>query len=150
MGRPSSYSEEVAEEILLEIATTDKGLDKICESDSFPESRTVYRWILANQEFSQRYARARELQTQLLADQIIPIADTPQMGVKTKETEDGFETVTGDMIEHRKLQIDARKWLLAKLAPKKYGDASLIKLGGDPNGVPIQSEHRIVFVDPDK
>ena len=32
------------------------------------------------------------------------------------------------MLEHRKLRIDSRKWLLAKLAPKKYGDKLDLKL----------------------
>jgi hypothetical protein len=26
------------------------------------------------------------------------------------------------MIEHRRLQVDARKWILARMDPKKYGD----------------------------
>jgi hypothetical protein len=32
------------------------------------------------------------------------------------------KTVTGDMVERAKLQLDARKWLLSKLRPDKYGD----------------------------
>lgn len=39
-------------------------------------------------------------------------------------TED--KTTTGDMIEHRRLQIDARKWRLSKMAPKRYGDKSAL------------------------
>ena len=35
-------------------------------------------------------------------------------------------TVTADIIEHRKLQVDTRKWLLSKLAPRKYGDRQQI------------------------
>ena len=41
---------------------------------------------------------------------------------ETKIGKDGVETTEGDMIEHRRLQVDARKWLAGKLAPKKYGD----------------------------
>ena len=26
------------------------------------------------------------------------------------------------MIEHRRLRIDARKWALARMSPRKYGD----------------------------
>lgn len=33
-----------------------------------------------------------------------------------------IETTTGDTVERSKLQVDARKWLLSKLAPKKYGE----------------------------
>lgn len=69
------------------------------------------------------YARAREDQADTLADQIIEIADTPMLGIKTKTDEEGnVETTQGDMIEHRRLQVDARKWIAAKLKPRKYGE----------------------------
>lgn len=51
------------------------------------------------------------------------IADTPQIGVKKVIKPDGsVETMEGDMIEHRRLRIDARKWALARMSPRKYGD----------------------------
>ena len=135
MGRPSEYSLEIGEEICLEVATTDKGMEAICEEERFPSARTVYSWLIKHEDFLQRYARAKELQTQLLADQIIPIADTVKIGTKTVDKPTGTETTTGDMIEHSRLQIEARKWLLGKLAPKKYGD-KLEHTGAD--GGPIQ------------
>ncbi len=59
---------------------------------------------------------------------MMQIADTPQEGVKTKTLPDGtVETVHGDMIEHRRLQVDTRKWALARMFPKKFGDATLLK-----------------------
>jgi len=39
------------------------------------------------------------------------------------------KTITGDMIERAKLQVDTRKWLLSKMAPKRYGDR--LELAGD-------------------
>lgn len=69
------------------------------------------------------YARAREDQADTLADQIIEIADTPMLGIKTKTDDEGnVETTEGDMIEHRRLRVDARKWIAAKLKPRKYGE----------------------------
>jgi len=57
------------------------------------------------------------------------------IGMKTKINEKGeAEIVEGDMIEHRRLQVDARKWMLAKMLPKKYGDRTT--LAGDP-GAPL-------------
>jgi hypothetical protein len=35
-------------------------------------------------------------------------------------------------IQKHKLQVDTRKWLLSKLAPKKYGDT--LKLAGHDGG----------------
>ena len=34
------------------------------------------------------------------------------------------------MIEHRRLQIETRKWLLGKMAPKKYSDKQIYEHGG--------------------
>jgi hypothetical protein len=53
---------------------------------------------------------------------VVEIADTPQIGTKTKTGKDGVEVTEGDMIDHRRLRVDARKWYLCKLAPKRYGD----------------------------
>ena len=41
------------------------------------------------------------------------------------------------MIEHRRLQVDARKWAAGKLAPKKYGDK--LAVGGDEDAPPFMS-----------
>lgn len=72
-----------------------------------------------------------------MAAEIIKIADTPVVGIKKKTNEKGeVETTEGDMIEHRRLQVDARKWAASKLAPKKYGDK--LALGGDEAMPPIQ------------
>lgn len=64
------------------------------------------------------------------------IADTPLLGVKTKTGPNGVEITEGDMIEHRKLQVDTRKWLLARLAAKTYGDR--LAVGGDATGQPLE------------
>jgi hypothetical protein len=62
-----------------------------------------------------------------MADEMIRLADVCREGVKTrrKVLADGtveVETITADMVERAKLQLDARKWYLSKLAPKRYGD----------------------------
>ena len=44
------------------------------------------------------------------------------------------------MIEHRRLQIETRKWMLGRMAPKKYGDVQVHKHGGDPDGGPVTLE----------
>lgn len=133
-GRPTKYSEEITDLLCERIATTSDGLKKICDSDDkFPGFRTVFTW-LGNPEykdFQHKYARAREAQAELLADEIIQIADTPQEGVKIRETANGTETVTGDMIDHRRLQVDARKWKASKLYPKKYGERVEVENTGE-------------------
>jgi hypothetical protein len=47
------------------------------------------------------------------------------------------KTVTGDMVERARLQIDARKWLLSKLKPGTYGDVVRQEISG-PAGEPLK------------
>jgi hypothetical protein len=68
-------------------------------------------------------------------------------GVKKPDPVYETKTVSADMIERARLQVDARKWLLARLASKTYGDRVSQEVSG-PGGAAIQSEHRIVFVTP--
>jgi len=77
--------------------------------------------------FAENYARARRYWAEAEFERMMEIADTPQLGEKTKTTDKGVEITTGDMVEHRRLQVDTRKWALARMFPKKYGDATLLK-----------------------
>ena len=122
MARPTDYTEELADKICEEILNNTYGLHTICSADGMPDASTVFRWINKYPEFCDKYARAREIQAELLADEIISIADTTIEGTKTKVTDRGTEIITGDMIEHRRLQVDARKWKASKLYPKRFGD----------------------------
>jgi hypothetical protein len=116
-----AYSEELAAEICRRMSAG-KSLRAVCRDADMPCMATVLNWLRAYPDFVSQYARAREVLHEHWAQEIIEISDTPLIGVKTKTTDDGVETVEGDMIEHRRLQVDARKWLLSKLAPRKYGD----------------------------
>jgi hypothetical protein len=126
VGRPTSYEPAIVEALCLAIATSSEGLRRICARNKrFPSTTTIYRWLAENDEFRARYARARELQAQALFDEIIEIADHTKMGTVTKIDYRGRrERRIGDMTDRARLQIDARKWALSKLIPKKYGDRS--------------------------
>ena len=137
-GRPSSYSESMATKICNRMSDGES-LRQICRSPGMPRLPTVLRWADDNLEFRDRYARARSAMLEHWAQEILTIADTPRKGTTVTEKPDGTEIKTADMIEHRRLQVDARKWLLSKLAPKKYGDRSALEVSG-PDGAPIKSE----------
>lgn len=103
-GRPSSYTDEIADEICEGIANG-AALHRLCaERDDLPTERTVYNWLASNEVFVQKYARARERQQDRRVDEIIVIADEEDDPNKAR------------------VRIDARKWAASKLAPKKYGD----------------------------
>lgn len=145
MARPSDYTDELACDICGKISEG-QSLRKICAAKGMPDRTTVFRWLDKDMAFRDQYARAREAQTEFWAHEIIEIADTPLEGQRTEEgtNADGepfSKTVREDMLGHRRLQIDARKWLMSKLAPKKYGDK--LELGGS---VGITAEDRLSFL----
>ena len=129
-GRPSSFTQEIGDRICESLADG-ISLRKICESESMPNKATVFRWLADERyaSFRDQYAQAREIQADSLFDEIVEIADTPMVGRKTKTDAKGVEVTEGDMIEHRRLQVEARKWVVGKLKPKKYGDK--LELSGD-------------------
>ena len=128
MGRQSTYTQEKADSIGEQIANG-VPLAEICRQPGMPNWRTVYGWMDANEEFAAAIARARYVGEGALFEQCLVIADTPLIGEEVEETDDGkVKTKRGDMLGHRKLQIDTRLKLLAKWNPKKYGDK--LQLGG--------------------
>ena len=104
-----------------------ESLRTILRDDGMPCFATFYRWVEADPSHAEQYARARQTQADAIFDEMLRIADTPLIGEtrKTIPGEDGKERVEiteGDMVQHRRLQIETRKWMAGKLRPKKYGD----------------------------
>ena len=125
------FSQETADRICARLAMGES-LRAICRDEGMPAESTVRLWAVENTNgFAAQYARARDIGMDCIADEIIDIANTTEKGVKTVVKATGTETTEGDMIEHRRLKVDARKWYLSKLAPKKYGDRTT--LAGDPD-----------------
>lgn len=54
-------------------------------------------------------------------------------GIQKPRKEIKFETEvsTGDMVDRSRLQVDARKWYLSKLAPKRYGEKLILEQSDD-------------------
>jgi len=132
MGRPSDFTQEMAD-LICERMADGQSLRAICVDDEMPSRAAIFRWLAANEAFRDQYARACEIRTDELFDQMLEIADTPKVGTKTVSKATVLEITEADMIEHRRLQVETRKWALAKMAPKKYGDKLDLNHGGQPN-----------------
>jgi hypothetical protein len=120
-GRPSNYTETIANEICARLAGGTP-LTAICRQTDMPSITTALVWLRDKPDFAALYARARECCIELMAHEIAEIADTPVEAYISRETEKGVFIEKRDAIEHRRLQVDTRKWLLSKMAPHKYGD----------------------------
>jgi hypothetical protein len=76
----------------------------------------------ADAAFAAQIARARDQGADAIAEEALAIADTTVEGVTLTTDDRGTKEVRGDMLGHRKLQVETRLKLLAKWSPKKYGE----------------------------
>lgn len=131
MSRPSDYTTELAEVICDRIAEGES-LRSICKGDDMPDKTTVLRWLRRHEEFRTQYAQAREDQAELLLDEILEIADDATNDFMTITKGDAsYEVENKEWTSRSKLRVDARKWAMSKLAPKKYGDKLDVTSGGE-------------------
>jgi predicted transcriptional regulator len=94
-------------------------------------SGAIAIWAGEDEAFAKRYARAMDLRTDRMAEEILDIADDGSNDWVEREQDGRTVTVADhEHIQRSKLRVDARKWLMAKMLPKKYGDRTTI--AGDP------------------
>lgn len=140
-GRPTTYNEEIAAEICARIAEG-QSLRTICQDEDMPDASTVFRWLPRQPEFRDQYTHAREAAADAMSEDIMDIADDGTNDWMERKRPDGSteEVLNSEHIQRSKLRVDTRKWLMSKLAPKKYGEKVTHAHGGDPDGEPIQVE----------
>lgn len=146
MGRPSEFTQDIADKICGDLADA-RSLRSICLADDMPGLTTVFRWLRENEAFRNQYACAREAQADAIFDEALDIADDGSNDWMERRREDGStdEVVNHEHIARSKLRIDTRKWMAGKLAPKKYGDKTLV--GSDPEN-PLPAGFTVNLVKP--
>jgi hypothetical protein len=126
MGRPTLYTEELANLICERVATSTLGLARLCElHKDLPSKATINLWRFNNPDFSAQYARAKLFQADLLAEEMLDIADDGSNDWMETFGDDGESIgwkLNGEHVQRSRLRIDTRKFLAAKLLPKQYGD----------------------------
>ncbi|WP_333676760.1 terminase small subunit protein [Dyella sp.] len=143
-GRPSLYSDKMVAAIcgwIIQGYT----LRQISELPNMPDKSTIIRWLGDHEDFRDQYARAREIQAMLMEDEILEIAEDSRNDWVEREGKDGkTELVFNDeLVKRARLRIDARKWLMGKMAPKRYGER--VAVTGKDGGA-VKHEHAIASV----
>ena len=104
VGRPSSYSDELAES-LFERMESGETITQICRTEGFPAPQTILRWQVNQPGFAQRYAEARRLTADWHFNRVLEVAE-----------DDSIEDV-----QRARLRVDVHKWYAEKLNPRDYG-----------------------------
>jgi transposase len=142
-GRPSTFTQEVADSICERIADGEP-LRQICRDESMPAWRTVYDWMKAHTDFATRIAGAREAGFDAIAHECLEIADETAFDTLIGESGD---RANSEWISRSKLRVETRLKLLAKWDPKRYGDKVDVNHGGQ-DGNPVNMNWSIDFVKP--
>lgn len=127
MGRPSDYTQELADEICAELAAG-KSMRTVCKPDAMPSRQTLFSWMRLYPQFLDQYARAKEESADALFDDIQDISDngTNDYMEAHDPANEGYK-LNGEHIQRSKLRVDTRKWMASKMKPKKYGDRQTVE-----------------------
>jgi hypothetical protein len=115
-------------------------LREICRREGMPNYSVVYDWINENREFAQRFARARELGFDQIAEETMSIADDATNDWMEQHDPEGAiigYRLNGDHVQRSKLRIETRLKLLAKWDPKRYGDRLDLNHSGKIDGTAL-------------
>ena len=89
--------------------------------------QSFLEWTEKDGKLAERYARAKEACIEKMADDVLEISDE-------EPAVDYLGKIDSGDVQNRKLRVDTRKWLLSKLAPKKYGEKIQTELTGADGG----------------
>lgn len=124
MARPSIKTQELLD-TLCQRLMDGMSLREACSYEDMPDVSTIKRWLANDPAFCAQYARACEVRADHWADEILEIADDGTNDWVERQQDGRTVTVIDhEHISRSKLRVDARKWLMAKANPKKYGDYS--------------------------
>lgn len=98
---------------------------------------TFLLWVDNDPLLAEQYARAKASGMECRADEILEIADETTV-VAMHEGKEVTLAMDSVAIQRNRLRVDSRKWLLSKLAPKRYGE-KIVQEHTGPGGGPIQT-----------
>ena len=120
-GRPTKYSTKLHKEIC-SLITQGNSLIGTCEQLNIAYN-SVINWLNMYPDFLKDYTRARELQADWYADEILKTIDNAP--------------ANRDEIERAKVRAEALKWIASKLKPRRYGDKLDLTSDGERIEQPI-------------
>lgn len=118
-GRPAKYTAPLATAIC-EAVEDGASLRRACVAAGVRYA-TAQGWLKSKPAFADQYARACEIRLSLLEDRITELLEDLEKAAF--DPENGMR-----LIQAIKIEIDAVKWQLCKLIPRKYGDRTQMTL----------------------
>ncbi len=142
-GRPSKYTQSLATELCKKLARGES-LRTACKDKKMPDAATVFAWMHKHPEFLKQYEEAKHEAADALAEEILDIADDATNDWMEVETSKGTKMVLNtEHVQRSRLRIDTRKWIMAKMKPKRYGEKVDVTTNGKDLPTPIMALNAI-------
>jgi hypothetical protein len=107
-GRRSSYTPELTHRIYDRLSAGES-LRSICRDPDMPSMSTVLAWLAKRPDFRRQYDLARKFAVETIGDDVLDIADNI------------WRRNSPTALEDARREIDAKKWHLARMSPKRRG-----------------------------
>ena len=127
---PEKYTPELADTICEGLAEG-KGMPEVCRGLHITP-RAVMNWLIKYPEFLEHYRVARDVQAEVLAAEVLEIADNSEGDVTEVTRPNGttYKKIDYENVNRSRLRCDSRKWYASHVAPKKYGDRQQVEVSG--------------------
>lgn len=128
MARPTKLTKKLGEEICNLICEKYSLKQIEDKSEKYPKKSTILSWNTKEgglyEWFQDLYARALIVRAHAWAEEILDISDDGSNDWIEREGKNGrvYKTVDNEAVQRSRLRVDSRKFLLAKMLPKLYGD----------------------------
>ena len=114
-----AYDKDIFFPMILSEIEEGNSLRSVLSKKDMPSRYTFFEWLKDDDEKANQYARACEVRAEGIFEDILEIADNSSND--TIITDKG-EIPNSEWIARSRLKVDARKWMLGKMNPKKYGE----------------------------
>lgn len=113
----------------------------ICRDESMPSISTFMKCLRDNPSYADSYAKAIQMRADAMFEEILDIADDGSNDFMLRNAEDPTSVVlNGEHVQRSRLRVDTRKWTLARMNSKKYGDKHYV---GGMEDAPIKVQNTI-------
>jgi len=120
------YNKEQIESIfktIIQRIELGESLRAILKDNGMPSRPLFFQWLKEDEIKINQYARATEIRADLEFDYMLEIADDSTNDYMTKVIQgEKVEVLNTENLQRSRLRIDTRKWILARMNPKKYGE----------------------------
>jgi hypothetical protein len=131
---------EFARKTILSELASGKSLSSICRREDMPSITAVMEWLREDELFQRDYMQSREMWSDAVFEEIFDIADDGRNDWIEENSPRGGTVIklNSEHINRSRLRIDVRRWALARMNPKKYGELTAVEVTGK-DGTPLMN-----------